>query len=81
MWRYYLVDDSWGTAATGRRPVGRRLQQAVATREKTMINHYELHKINAAELRRRAEEYRTVRQVVLARRAAWRSRRDDTGGR
>jgi hypothetical protein len=42
---------------------------------------YELHKINAAELIRRAEVQRTVRQAVLARRVARRSGRNDTEGR
>ncbi|MFD4689429.1 hypothetical protein [Streptomyces sp. NBC_00683] len=46
---------------------------------------YELHRINAADLIREADEQRTVRQAVLARRAARRSVRsagpDDTEGR
>ncbi|MFD9539913.1 hypothetical protein [Streptomyces sp. NPDC060022] len=46
---------------------------------------YELHRINAADLIREADEQRTVRQAVLARRAARRSARsagpDDTEGR
>lgn len=42
---------------------------------------YELHQVNAAELMRRAEAQRTVRQAVLARRAARRSVRHDTEGR
>ncbi|MFJ8860684.1 hypothetical protein ACIRD8_19915 [Streptomyces sp. NPDC102451] len=46
------------------------------TRENTMYE-YELHQLAVAELIRRAEEQRTVRRAVLARRA----RRDDTEGR
>ncbi|MFJ8747953.1 hypothetical protein ACIREO_01200 [Streptomyces sp. NPDC102441] len=42
---------------------------------------YELHQLAVAELIRRADEQRTVRQAVLARRAARRTGRDDTGGR
>ncbi|MFD9501479.1 hypothetical protein [Streptomyces sp. NPDC060035] len=46
---------------------------------------YDLHRIHAAEMIRRADEQHTVRQVVLARRAARRSvrraGRDDTEGR
>ncbi|WSY36601.1 hypothetical protein OG844_19890 [Streptomyces sp. NBC_00887] len=46
---------------------------------------YELHRINSAELIREADEQRTVRQAVLARRSARRSARragpDDTEGR
>lgn len=46
---------------------------------------YELHRINAAELIRTADEQRTVREAVLARRAARRSvrraGRDDAEGR
>ncbi|MFJ8886803.1 hypothetical protein ACIRJR_25825 [Streptomyces sp. NPDC102402] len=41
---------------------------------------YELHRIASAELIRLAEERRTVRQAVLARRAARRAGRDDTEG-
>ncbi|MGP3634083.1 hypothetical protein ACTU45_12060 [Streptomyces sp. 24-1644] len=39
---------------------------------------YELHQIRSAELIRRAHAQRTVRQAVLARRAARRAGRDDT---
>ncbi|MFD3653201.1 hypothetical protein [Streptomyces sp. NPDC058620] len=42
---------------------------------------YELHQIRSAELIRRADAQRTVRQAVLARRAARRAGRDDTEGR
>ncbi|MFE5239396.1 MULTISPECIES: hypothetical protein [unclassified Streptomyces] len=42
---------------------------------------YELHQLNVAELIRRADQQRTVRQAVLARRAARRARREETGGR
>ncbi|WP_328906018.1 hypothetical protein OG230_25285 [Streptomyces sp. NBC_00234] len=42
---------------------------------------YELHQIQAAELIRRAESQRLVREAVLARRAARRTGRDDTEGR
>jgi hypothetical protein len=42
---------------------------------------YEIHQLAVAELIRRAEEQRTVRQAVLARRAARRSGRNDTEGR
>ncbi|MEU9063658.1 hypothetical protein AB0D13_33575 [Streptomyces sp. NPDC048430] len=42
---------------------------------------YETHQLAVAELIRRAEEQRTVRQAVLARRAARRSGQDDTEGR
>lgn len=45
---------------------------------------YELHQLNVAELIRRADEQRTVRRAVLARRAARRSARrsgpDEIGG-
>ncbi|MFC8225686.1 hypothetical protein [Streptomyces sp. NPDC057287] len=49
-------------------------------REKTMYE-YEIHQLAVAELIRRAEEQRTVRRAVLARRAARRAGRDDTEGR
>ncbi|WP_405388458.1 hypothetical protein OG596_11145 [Streptomyces sp. NBC_01102] len=46
---------------------------------------YEMHRLGATELIRLADEQRTVRQAVLARRAARRSAsragRDDTEGR
>ena len=42
---------------------------------------YESHTIRSAELIRRAENYRIARQVMAARRAARRSRRNDTEGR
>ncbi|MEU0300977.1 hypothetical protein ABZ252_16155 [Streptomyces sp. NPDC006175] len=42
---------------------------------------YEIHQLAVAELIRRAEAQRTVRQAVLARRAARRSGRNDTEGR
>ncbi|MCX5416779.1 hypothetical protein [Streptomyces sp. NBC_00059] len=42
---------------------------------------YELHQLNVAELIRRADQQRTVRQAVLARRAARRARRQETEGR
>lgn len=42
---------------------------------------YELHQVNAAELIRRADAQRTVRQALLARRAARRSGREDPEGR
>lgn len=42
---------------------------------------YELHRLAVAELIRRADEQRTVRQAVLARRATRRTGRDGTGGR
>ncbi|WP_327114268.1 hypothetical protein OG206_09585 [Streptomyces sp. NBC_01341] len=47
--------------------------------------HYELHQLAVGELLHRAEEQRTVRQAVLARRAARRSARragrDEAEGR
>ncbi|MFD6279721.1 hypothetical protein ACFWFI_29775, partial [Streptomyces sp. NPDC060209] len=49
---------------------------SLLTREKTMYE-YELHQLNVAELIRRADKQRTVRQAALARRAE----RHDTGGR
>ncbi|WP_406145771.1 hypothetical protein [Streptomyces sp. NBC_01012] len=42
---------------------------------------YELHRIAVAELIRRADEQRTVRRAVLARRDARRAGRDDSEGR
>ncbi|MEV0020832.1 hypothetical protein AB0H45_01175 [Streptomyces atroolivaceus] len=50
------------------------------TREKTMYE-YELHQLTVAELIRRADQQRTVRQAVLARRAARRAGHHDTEGR
>ncbi|WP_203187771.1 hypothetical protein [Streptomyces pratensis] len=50
------------------------------TRENT-VYEYELHQLTVAELIRRAEEQRTVRRAVLARRAARRAGRHDTEGR
>ncbi|MFD5870119.1 hypothetical protein [Streptomyces sp. NPDC060322] len=54
-------------------------QLSFHVREKTMYE-YEIHQLAVAELIRRAEEQRTVRQAVRDRRAARRAGRDDTEG-